>query len=64
MKMRHVYIVTRELGEIKKPSEKLDFFGGMQEEAGEYLYGGGDGNETITVELHGQDEKGNWNKIS
>lgn len=51
MKFRHVFTVTRELEEDSEYAAKIDFLG-VQDEKGEYLYGGYPGpKETIAVTL-------------
>jgi hypothetical protein len=51
-KIRYVFKVTRELSKTVPPEElqdEIDFSKSVEEEAGEYLYGGNTGNEKISV---------------
>jgi hypothetical protein len=54
-KIQHIYTVVREfeVNSAKDLKEEKSIFRGIQDEAGEYLYGGqgSTSNETITVEM-------------
>lgn len=52
MKIRYIYTVVREFSTTKKElKEEINSFRGVEDEAGEYLYGGSCGNETIQVKM-------------
>lgn len=64
MKIRHIYTVIRE-SEITTNllKEDIKFFkGAMQDDTGEYLYGGPLGHEEITVSME-IFKKGKWEKV-
>lgn len=61
MKIRHVYTVIREFeiedNELKKEKE---FFRGVQDESGEYLYSGTGGDEKIEVKMQKSVDGKRW----
>lgn len=63
MKIRHVYTVVREFTTKKKElKDEIDSFRGVEDEAGEYLYGGSAESEKIDVKLQAFDGK-EWKGI-
>lgn len=68
MKVRYVYTVVREMPlELltqEDLAEEMESFRGISDEPGEYLYGGGGGAETVSVELQGSGGGNTWRKLT
>ncbi len=63
MKIRHIYTVVREFSiEEKDLDEEIESFGGIEDKAGEYLYGGV-GPEKIKVVMEVSRDGKEWKKI-
>ena len=62
MKYKYVYTVTREYDDGDSLEEEKEFFLGVQDEAGEYLYGGSKKKKKIKVHLE-YFENGEWKRV-
>lgn len=63
MKSRVIFTVVRDFGNVKSVKEAKGEAGMLSDEAGEYLYGGSNGEEKIGFELQVSKDGRKWETV-
>jgi hypothetical protein len=64
MKIRETYTVVREYSTNRSLKDFDGHIAHVQDETGEFLYGGSGGNEKITVKIEAKNKNGKWKSLT